>query len=113
MLVLPLVARVSPAMMLISVVLPAPLGPSKAKNSPCSTSRSTPAKACKLPKRLCICVTSIAGIIVKVRKVANAENSKNIHHAIADRDARTKETASDRYSNRYGLVFGFQLDKYG
>ena len=30
----------------ISVVLPAPLGPSKAKKSPCSTSRSTPLSAC-------------------------------------------------------------------
>src|SRR5688572_33309008 len=30
----------------ISVVLPAPLGPRRAKKSPCSTSRSTPRRAC-------------------------------------------------------------------
>src|SRR5579863_7601903 len=30
----------------IKVVLPAPLGPSSAKKSPCSTSRSTPRSAC-------------------------------------------------------------------
>src|SRR2546423_732713 len=44
-------ARVSPARIEISVVLPAPLGPSRPKNSPSSTSRSTPASASTEPKR--------------------------------------------------------------
>src|SRR5438105_2484970 len=35
--------------MLISVVLPAPFGPNKPKNSPSRTSRSMPASACTVP----------------------------------------------------------------
>ena len=41
----PLVGRSSVVRILISVVLPAPLGPSSPKNSPGATSRSTPASA--------------------------------------------------------------------
>src|SRR4051812_8537258 len=42
---LPLVAVTIPQTMLIRVVLPAPFGPSRAKISPCSISRSTPFSA--------------------------------------------------------------------
>src|SRR5579871_5297122 len=38
-----------PQMMLISVVLPAPFGPSSAKISPRSIARFTPLRACKPP----------------------------------------------------------------
>ena len=44
--------RSSPAMMRSSVVLPEPLGPSRAKNSSCRMSRSTPSTAFTGPKRL-------------------------------------------------------------
>ena len=53
-------ARTNPAITLISVVLPAPLGPSRPKNSPCSTARLTPASARNAPKRFSSPVTSIA-----------------------------------------------------
>ena len=42
----PAVLLTSEVMMPMSVVLPAPLGPSSAKKSPRSTSRSTPRSAC-------------------------------------------------------------------
>jgi hypothetical protein len=45
----PALARASPAMMLMRVVLPAPLGPSSPKNSPCSTARLTPSSARSVP----------------------------------------------------------------
>ena len=60
---LPASARASPARMLISVVLPAPLGPSSPKNSPASISRLTPSKACTAPKRLWTCLTSMAAVM--------------------------------------------------
>ena len=41
----PLVGSSSVVRILISVVLPAPLGPSSPKNSPGATSRSTPSSA--------------------------------------------------------------------
>ena len=41
----PLVGRSSVVRILISVVLPAPFGPSSPKNSPDATSRSTPSSA--------------------------------------------------------------------
>ena len=53
-------ARVSPARIEISVVLPAPLGPSSPKNSPSSTARSTPASACTGPKRRATLTASTA-----------------------------------------------------
>jgi len=42
----PLLLLTSEVMMPMSVVLPAPLGPSSAKKSPRSTSRSMPRSAC-------------------------------------------------------------------
>ena len=57
---LPLSARVSPASTEISVVLPAPFGPSRPKNSPSSTARLTPASACTRPKRRVTLSTSTA-----------------------------------------------------
>src|SRR5262252_6253102 len=48
----------------MSVVLPAPLGPSSPKNSPCSTARSIPASACTGPKRRAIPAISTAGAMV-------------------------------------------------
>jgi hypothetical protein len=45
----PASARASPAMTLISVVLPAPLGPSRPKNSPSSTQSVTPSSARSAP----------------------------------------------------------------
>ncbi len=45
-------------MTLISVVLPEPLGPTRPKISPSRTSRSTPASACRPPKRLVTARTS-------------------------------------------------------
>src|SRR6476619_8553468 len=53
-------ARVSPARIEISVVLPAPFGPSRPKNSPCRTTRSTPASACTAPKRRATSIASTA-----------------------------------------------------
>lgn len=58
-------------------------------------------------------MTSIAGVIVQIRKVANVEDSKNIHHAIADRVAGKKEPGYARYSNRYGFVCTFQIHQFG
>ena len=46
----------------MSVVLPAPFGPSRPKNSPSSTARSTPSRACTLPKRRATSVTSTASM---------------------------------------------------
>ncbi len=43
--ILPLVLLTSDVMMPIAVVLPAPFGPSKAKKSPSSTTRSMPLSA--------------------------------------------------------------------
>src|SRR5690606_11566989 len=48
----PLVARASPAAIEMSVVLPAPFGPSRAKNSPFSIRSETPLSACRDPYRL-------------------------------------------------------------
>src|SRR5574342_226495 len=57
----PSVARVSPATMLMSVVLPAPLGPRSAKISPARTARSTPARATTSPYRFTSPRTSTTG----------------------------------------------------
>src|SRR5215510_14998304 len=46
--------------MLMSVVLPAPLGPRRPKNSPCAISRLIPSSARKEPNRLWTCLISIA-----------------------------------------------------
>src|SRR5689334_22204342 len=56
-------ARVSPARIEISVVLPAPFGPRRPKNSPCSTARSTPASACTGPKRRATPTMSTAALM--------------------------------------------------
>src|SRR5437660_9437636 len=53
-------ARVKRARIEISVVLPAPFGPSKPKNSPSRTVNSTPASACTSPKRRATSATSTA-----------------------------------------------------
>src|SRR6185437_4087958 len=53
--------RASPARIEISVVLPAPFGPSNPKNSPASTRRSTSQSACTSPKRLATPATWTAG----------------------------------------------------
>src|SRR6266851_10460182 len=55
-------ARVKPARIEISVVLPAPFGPSKPKNSPSRTVKSTPASACTSPKRRATSATSTAAL---------------------------------------------------
>src|SRR5438105_13799856 len=44
----------------MSVVLPAPLGPSRPKNSPSATDKSMPASAWTLPKRRAMSTTSTA-----------------------------------------------------
>jgi hypothetical protein len=46
----PPVARASPASTLIRVVLPAPLGPSRPKNSPASMSKLTQSSARSVPR---------------------------------------------------------------
>src|SRR5574343_1635049 len=51
-LITPASGRTKPASDEISVVLPAPFGPSSPKNSPCSISSDTPASACREPKCL-------------------------------------------------------------
>src|SRR5213594_1536478 len=46
--------------MRMSVDLPAPFGPSRAKISPCSTEKETPSTAVKSPKRFVIWLTSMS-----------------------------------------------------
>jgi hypothetical protein len=46
---LPALARARPAITLMSVVLPAPFGPSSPKNSPGSIAKETPASAGSAP----------------------------------------------------------------
>src|SRR5437868_3457984 len=55
----------------MSVVFPAPLGPSKPKNSPSSTVRSTPASACTAPKRRATLTISTAGVIGRGRQCSS------------------------------------------
>src|SRR5665213_569596 len=62
---LPRSARVSPARMEISVVLPAPLGPRSPKNSPGATQRSTPASASTASKRRARPLMSTAGVTLE------------------------------------------------
>src|SRR5512143_630541 len=61
--VVPASARVSPAAMEISVVLPAPFGPSRPKNSPGATAKLTPASACTGPKRRATSTNSTAAVM--------------------------------------------------
>src|SRR4051812_37038579 len=64
----PVSARVSPARMLISVVLPAPLGPSNPKNSPCATSRSMPSSAWTGPNAFLTPRAETAGVTVAEKR---------------------------------------------
>ena len=59
--ILPALGEIKPARILINVDLPAPLGPSSAKNSPCSIVKSMPLSACKAPKCLWMPLILIAG----------------------------------------------------
>src|SRR5574343_320810 len=60
--------RTRPESAEISVVLPAPLGPSRPKNSPWPISRSTPASACSERKRLVTPAMRIAGLMTGTGK---------------------------------------------
>src|SRR5882672_606334 len=67
-------ARTRPARTLISVVLPAPFGPSRPKNSPWGTSRLIPDSAYKSPKRLWTSRISIAAGMPLGRRPGSARS---------------------------------------
>src|SRR5215204_4201773 len=58
----PLEAFLSPSMMAIAVVLPAPFGPSRATTSPASTRKSIPERARFSPKSLVTPFNSTTGV---------------------------------------------------
>src|SRR5262245_14319067 len=69
--------------MLISVVLPAPLGPSRPKNSPSGISRLIPSSARNGPNRLRTCLISIAkGIADAGRCRANSSAGDELSNAV-------------------------------
>ena len=101
---MPLSARVSPASTEISVVLPAPFGPSRPKNSPSSTSRLTPASACTRPKRRATLTTSTA-------RDTFSRMGRTSGHAAPARDAARDERAGLRARRRsYRLRAEDRLD---
>src|SRR2546423_10433259 len=68
----------------ISVVLPAPLGPSRPKNSPRATLKLTPASASTLPKRRATSTTSTAASIAPV--AASGGAAREVVHPVHDRE---------------------------
>src|SRR5574343_353517 len=64
-LIFPESGRINPASDEINVVLPAPFGPSRPKNSPCSRSSDTPAKAFSEPKCLTTSTMDTAGTMTR------------------------------------------------
>src|SRR5258706_8010017 len=114
-LAVPRSARVSPARIDISVVLPAPFGPSSPKNSPSSTAMDTPSSACTRPKRRATSDTSTASIgnrksedeksagehfldAVDVRQRMNARRNRSEceFHAFGRRTPRNREHDGER-----------------
>src|SRR5690606_13398712 len=75
MAMLPASGARNPAMARSSVVLPQPLGPSRATNSPCSTCRLTSDRARCSPNRLLTpCTDSRAGIVAGLGRSALARD---------------------------------------
>src|SRR5205814_4936970 len=100
-------ARVSPATIEISVVLPAPLGPSKPKNSPSSTTRSTPASACTAPKRRATSTISTAAPIKANRDAKSGAKSARFRDQqvldaveLRERSQARRKMSKDRKSTR-------------
>src|SRR5437879_3383951 len=62
----------SPVSILITVVLPLPLGPRKPKISPASTRKLTPSTAVKSPKRLTRPFATIAGVLPLLPLIATS-----------------------------------------
>ena len=96
----------SPARIEISVVLPAPFGPSSPKNSPCATARSTPASACTVPKRRATSTTSTAfignlasGTPARVQEAA----IRQVVVDAVDDGQRTQRRAASRRASACGL----------
>src|SRR3990172_5404507 len=105
---LPVLARARPARMLISVVFPAPFGPSRPKNSPSSISRSMPASACRAPKRLETCRTSIAAIRSGGRRLEQFGDSVELGKVL-DRCRQVDEP--QRHVRALGLAHPFQSQR--
>src|SRR5262245_37072383 len=93
----PDVGRASVHSTLIVVVLPAPFGPRKPNTSPGATSKLTPRTASTSPKDFFKSRTSIAGIVMWLRKLQPLEvSSKYKLCAHGDRPARAQEAADPR-----------------
>ena len=81
---------ITPESSLSVVVLPAPLGPRKATNSPCSTSRSMPRTACDLA----------------ILAVEQARERRPAGLLSSDRRGRTSPAADFDDGHRSGLIIG-------
>src|SRR3989338_323150 len=81
----PLSGRTSPTKLLISVVLPAPLGPKSPKNSPSRSVRSIPARASTSPKLFFSPDISIAFIFSKLDLTVTVRNEKSISFTVLNK----------------------------
>src|SRR5437762_3947195 len=86
----------------MSVVLPAPLGPSNPTNSPSATDKSIPASACTLPKRRAMSTTSTAAVIerynLRFQQLFDAVDDRERLQAFGQRSQRERAPLRGRTS---------------